>query len=82
MAKTKKSLDKILSKSNSWKRVLKIFGKYLKKYGSWSYIYEYDCGSIKVSIIPIVGKGKKSQQKQSQEAERPAKKVECKLKME
>lgn len=51
----KKPLDYFLLKAKSWHKVVELMYKYLKKYGNWEYIYEFDEGQIHVKIISHKG---------------------------
>ena len=46
----KKPLGKILAKKKSWNRVVGYLSKYLKKYGSWEYTYEFNDGTVHIKI--------------------------------
>lgn len=52
--KGKKDLGTFLSKKKSWKKILTYLEKYLNKYGVWEYTYEFDAGTVKVIIKPLV----------------------------
>ncbi len=51
----KKDLGRFLNKKKSWNKILGYLQKYLHKYGSWQYTYEFDKGTVNINIVSVDG---------------------------
>ena len=51
----KKDLGKFLNKKKSWNKIIGYLKKYLHKYGSWQFTYEFDKGEVHINIVSTDG---------------------------